>query len=198
MYGIRHCSLWLIPCIFSGGKCCAVHFPSISLQTVPNKSTIIQILFQIMLEAISQLEHVFAASSFISLSIWMFSYVFVHLFQSGKEKMENEMHRIDNHTLNTVLNWSNEVDPKLYDRYLLNKAIDEPAYTILIMMYSFLIILGTLGNLLVVSFSSAYFKLVALQILIGKLKMRSLQPLLGILRARYDDRHGKLEVLSET
>lgn len=79
--------------------------------------------------------------------------------------MENEMHRIDNHTLNTVLNWSNEVDPKLYDRYLLNKAIDEPAYTILIMMYSFLIILGTLGNLLVVSFSSAYFKLVALQIL---------------------------------
>ncbi|KAH1009446.1 neuropeptide F receptor isoform X1 [Dendroctonus ponderosae] len=80
----------------------------------------------------------------------MFSYIFVHLFKSGKDKMENELHRIDNHTLNDVLNRSNEVDPKLYDRYLLNKAIDEPAYTILIMMYSFLIILGTLGNLLVI------------------------------------------------
>lgn len=65
--------------------------------------------------------------------------------------METEVHRIDNNTLNEVLNLSNEVDPKLYDRYLMNKAIDEPAYTILIIMYCLLIIMGTLGNTLVVS-----------------------------------------------
>lgn len=58
---------------------------------------------------------------------------------------------LDNTTWHYVLNKSTEVDPKLYDRYLMNKAIDEPAYTILIIMYCLLILMGALGNTLVVS-----------------------------------------------
>lgn len=51
----------------------------------------------------------------------------------------------------SILNQSNAVDPKLMDRYLMNRAIDEPAYSTLIVMYSLLIVLGALGNTLVVS-----------------------------------------------
>lgn len=50
-----------------------------------------------------------------------------------------------------VLRKSNEVDPKILDRYIHNRAIDEPAYTTLIFMYLVLIIVGALGNTLVVS-----------------------------------------------
>ncbi|CAH0555734.1 unnamed protein product [Brassicogethes aeneus] len=49
-----------------------------------------------------------------------------------------------------IVNQSKEVDPKLMDRYLMNKAIDEPAYTTLIAMYGVLIVLGALGNTLVI------------------------------------------------
>lgn len=50
-----------------------------------------------------------------------------------------------------VLRRSNEVDPNILDRYIHNRAIDEPAYTTLIFMYCALIIVGALGNTLVVS-----------------------------------------------
>ncbi|XP_019877913.1 neuropeptide F receptor [Aethina tumida] len=50
----------------------------------------------------------------------------------------------------SILNQSNAVDPKLMDRYLMNRAIDEPAYSTLIVMYSVLIVLGALGNTLVI------------------------------------------------
>ncbi|XP_018564523.1 neuropeptide F receptor [Anoplophora glabripennis] len=65
--------------------------------------------------------------------------------------MENETYN-DNTTFeaSVLLNRSNEVDPKLMERYLTNKGIDEPAYTTLIIMYCFLIILGALGNTLVI------------------------------------------------
>ncbi|XP_030754183.1 neuropeptide F receptor [Sitophilus oryzae] len=64
--------------------------------------------------------------------------------------MGDEIHRSDNNTLNEVLNKSSTVDPKLYERYLTNKAIDEPAYTVLAVMYGVLIVLGALGNTLVI------------------------------------------------
>ncbi|KAL3268012.1 hypothetical protein HHI36_007145, partial [Cryptolaemus montrouzieri] len=38
----------------------------------------------------------------------------------------------------------------LLEKYVQNRAIDEPAYTILIVMYSVLIIMGALGNTLVI------------------------------------------------
>lgn len=79
----------------------------------------------------------------------MFYYIFVHLLKDST-KMEPDITRIDNKTLHEVLNKSSEVDPKLYDRYLMNKAIDEPAYTILIIMYCLLILMGALGNTLVI------------------------------------------------
>lgn len=89
----------------------------------------------------------------------MFYYIFVHLLKDST-KMEPDISRFDNKTLHYVLNRSNEVDPKLYDRYLMNKAIDEPAYTILIIMYCLLILMGALGNTLVVSFDLLLFTMV--------------------------------------
>lgn len=74
--------------------------------------------------------------------------------------MEHDISGIDNNTWHDVLNKSNEVDPKLYDRYLMNKAIDEPAYTILIIMYCLLILMGALGNTLVVSFDLLLFTVI--------------------------------------
>jgi hypothetical protein len=61
-----------------------------------------------------------------------------------------------------LLEKSKSVDPELYDRYIRNRAIDEPACTALITMYSVLTVLGALGNILVVSchkqvFSSLLF-----------------------------------------
>lgn len=50
-----------------------------------------------------------------------------------------------------ALNYTYDVDPKLMERYLTNKKIDEPAYTTLIVMYCILIAFGALGNILVVS-----------------------------------------------
>lgn len=50
-----------------------------------------------------------------------------------------------------ILNKSKYVDPKLVDRYIQNRAIDEPAYSLLIIMYGVLIVVGALGNALVVS-----------------------------------------------
>mgnify|MGYP005983628113 CR=1 FL=1 len=64
---------------------------------------------------------------------------------------------MDNETLSehsnitSILMESRNVDPKLFDRYIRNRAIDEPACTGLIVMYSVLITLGALGNILVVS-----------------------------------------------
>ncbi|KYB25447.1 neuropeptide F receptor isoform X1 [Tribolium castaneum] len=59
-----------------------------------------------------------------------------------------------NHTIpqniSSLLDESRKVDPQLYDRYLRNRAIDEPACTALIAMYSVLIVLGALGNTLVI------------------------------------------------
>lgn len=49
------------------------------------------------------------------------------------------------------MNYTYDVDPKLMERYLTNKKIDEPAYTTLIVMYCILIAFGALGNMLVVS-----------------------------------------------
>uniref|UniRef100_A0A6P7FAM2 Neuropeptide F receptor n=1 Tax=Diabrotica virgifera virgifera TaxID=50390 RepID=A0A6P7FAM2_DIAVI len=57
----------------------------------------------------------------------------------------------DNSTSSTdAYNDSDYVDPRLMERYLQNKAIDEPAYTVLIVMYCFLMIMGALGNTLVI------------------------------------------------
>lgn len=39
----------------------------------------------------------------------------------------------------------------LLEKYVQNRAIDEPAYTTLIVMYGILIVVGALGNTLVVS-----------------------------------------------
>lgn len=50
-----------------------------------------------------------------------------------------------------IINKSKHVDPTLLDRYIQNRAIDEPAYSLLILMYGILIIVGALGNTLVVS-----------------------------------------------
>ncbi|XP_068897681.1 neuropeptide F receptor [Tenebrio molitor] len=49
-----------------------------------------------------------------------------------------------------LLEKSKSVDPELYDRYIRNRAIDEPACTALITMYSVLTVLGALGNILVI------------------------------------------------
>ncbi|CAH1111131.1 unnamed protein product [Psylliodes chrysocephalus] len=49
-----------------------------------------------------------------------------------------------------MYNDSDEIDLKLMERYLKNKGIDEPAYTALIVFYCFLIIMGALGNTLVI------------------------------------------------
>lgn len=53
-------------------------------------------------------------------------------------------------THDEILNRSKNVDPKLVESYIQNRAIDEPAYSILIVMYSVLIVVGALGNTLVV------------------------------------------------
>lgn len=53
-----------------------------------------------------------------------------------------------------ILNKSRYVDPTLLDRYVQNRAIDEPAYSLLIIMYGILIVVGALGNTLVVSLNS--------------------------------------------
>lgn len=45
----------------------------------------------------------------------------------------------------------NEVDPELLNRYVQNRAINEPAFSSLIVAYSILIVVGALGNTLVVS-----------------------------------------------
>lgn len=51
------------------------------------------------------------------------------------------------------MDWPNDsswVDPTLMEKYLANKSIDEPAYTTLIVIYCMLIVMGALGNILVV------------------------------------------------
>ncbi|CAG9860701.1 unnamed protein product [Phyllotreta striolata] len=50
-----------------------------------------------------------------------------------------------------ITNYSDEQDTLLLDRYLKNRDIDEPAYTILIVLYCILIIVGALGNTLVIA-----------------------------------------------
>lgn len=65
--------------------------------------------------------------------------------------MENRTHFSNTSDYHDILEKTKDIDPKLIDRYLENRAIDEPAYTTLIIMYSVLIILGALGNTLVVS-----------------------------------------------
>lgn len=56
-----------------------------------------------------------------------------------------------NVSVNEIFRKSKDVDPELVERYIYNRAVDEPAYTILIVMYSLLIVIGALGNTLVVS-----------------------------------------------
>ncbi|XP_056634838.1 neuropeptide F receptor isoform X2 [Diorhabda sublineata] len=56
-----------------------------------------------------------------------------------------------NYTFSTdTSNESDYIDSKLMERYLTNKGIDEPAYSTLIVMYCFLMIMGALGNTLVI------------------------------------------------
>lgn len=83
--------------------------------------------------------------------------------------MENETYN-DNTTFEAsiLLNRSNEVDPKLMERYLTNKGIDEPAYTTLIIMYCFLIVLGALGNTLVVCKLEIFYYAYLLHTLLNK------------------------------
>lgn len=52
---------------------------------------------------------------------------------------------------NEIVKKSQSVDPDLIQRYIENRAVDEPAYSILIVMYVTLIVVGALGNILVVS-----------------------------------------------
>lgn len=70
---------------------------------------------------------------------------------------------MENSKLNTGhnLSWNNytwnfsekvEFDPKLLiEQYMLNRKVDDPAFHILIFMYSVLILVGAVGNTLVVS-----------------------------------------------
>lgn len=54
-------------------------------------------------------------------------------------------------TVIDLINKSNEVDPDLISSYMHNRAVNEPAYSILIFLYSLLILTGASGNSLVVS-----------------------------------------------
>jgi neuropeptide Y receptor len=66
-------------------------------------------------------------------------------------KMTNETTLAENTSaIYDLLEKSKSVDPELYDRYIRNRAIDEPACTALITMYSVLTVLGALGNILVI------------------------------------------------
>lgn len=77
----------------------------------------------------------------------------------GRKESRRTMDPHTNHTISTeeILKKSNSIDPSLFDRYLKNQKIDEPAYTILITMYVVLIILGALGNTLVVRIYFFFF-----------------------------------------
>ncbi|CAG9860659.1 unnamed protein product [Phyllotreta striolata] len=52
---------------------------------------------------------------------------------------------------NIITNYSDYLDTSLLDRYLKNQDIDEPAYTILIVLYCILIVVGAVGNTLVIA-----------------------------------------------
>lgn len=58
---------------------------------------------------------------------------------------------LTNETILEILRNTQNLDPELVYRYISNRAIDEPAYTALIVAYSVLIVVGALGNTLVVS-----------------------------------------------
>lgn len=58
-----------------------------------------------------------------------------------------------NASVSEIFRKTKDVDPELLERYIHNRAVDEPAYTILIITYSLLIVIGALGNTLVVSTS---------------------------------------------
>lgn len=49
-----------------------------------------------------------------------------------------------------ILNRSGDVDPALVEKFIHNRAIDQPAYDILIFFYAILIIMGAFGNMLVI------------------------------------------------
>ncbi|KAK9731276.1 7 transmembrane receptor (rhodopsin family) [Popillia japonica] len=53
-------------------------------------------------------------------------------------------------TVIDIINKSNEVDPDLIASYMHNRAVNEPAYSLLIFMYSLLILTGASGNSLVI------------------------------------------------
>lgn len=64
---------------------------------------------------------------------------------------------MDANTINSsmaqdIINKSNEVNPDLIASYMNNRAVNDPAYSLLIFMYSLLILTGASGNSLVVSF----------------------------------------------
>lgn len=44
-----------------------------------------------------------------------------------------------------------KIDKKMMEQYMFNRKVDEPAFYILIVMYSILILVGAIGNTLVVS-----------------------------------------------
>lgn len=59
-----------------------------------------------------------------------------------------------NKELAEIISKSENETRELYMRYKENRAVDEPAYSILIVMYVILITVGALGNILVVSETS--------------------------------------------
>lgn len=50
-----------------------------------------------------------------------------------------------------LLNESRDIDPSLVERFATNRNVEAPAFYILILLYSLLIMIGTAGNTLVVS-----------------------------------------------
>lgn len=67
------------------------------------------------------------------------------------------MENVDNMEKDVILapnitNWTKEFDPELLiNQYMHNRKVDDPAFHILIFMYSLLILVGAAGNTLVVS-----------------------------------------------
>lgn len=64
-------------------------------------------------------------------------------------------------TVIDIINKSNEVDPDLIASYMHNRAVNEPAYSLLIFMYSLLILTGASGNSLVVSIFNFFMPVVS-------------------------------------
>lgn len=68
--------------------------------------------------------------------------------------MENNVTSAPNTTASVMFNYDDvdKIDKKMMEQYMFNRKVDEPAYHILIVMYSILILVGAIGNTLVVSY----------------------------------------------